>query len=131
MRKKLYLLLVILPILFAVFGWLSLLIGGRMSYLPFGAPPSLILIGLMASAVSLWLCILLCILFYGLLILSLIFLRTERQWALVTVTLIFCLDMAASVVLTVISWLFLIAVVLDAGWIGLMWVSAYLGKRSR
>lgn len=121
MKKRMYVLLTVLSVLFALVGWQALLLGDTISPLPFGAIPGILMAAMTISPLGVGLGIGALVLIYGLLVLSLVFIRKKTRWAMGTGTLIFCLDMAASVVFTAFSWAFLLGIVLDAGLIGLTW----------
>ncbi len=121
MKKRMYVLLTVLTVLFALVGWQALLLGNTISPMPFGAIPGILMTAMAISPLGVGLGIGALALIYGLLVVSLIFIRKGAHWAMGTGTLVFCLDMAASVVFTTFSWLFLLGIVLDAGLIGLTW----------
>lgn len=109
-------------------GWQLLLMGGTLSPLPFGAFPSIVFAAMMTSAAAasdIWIA-LRCSLCHG--VVSLVFSRKGKRWAMIAGTLCYCLDMAVSLVFTAFSWWFLLAIVIDIFMIAALWYMTLKAK---
>lgn len=127
-RKALWWLLVGLPILFILLSWVVLAVGGGMSPLPFGGILGLLIFSwMMPSGAVRGLCAVACFLLYGLLFLSLFFVRRGKRWAAGLVSFVLCVDIAVSVIVTTASWWFLLGIILDVGLILLLWRATVRG----
>lgn len=91
---------------------------------PFGALPWIAMASMQVSGTLAAVCIVVCLLTYGLIFLGFHIGLKGKRWALFLGTMALCLDLASMIVFTAFSWWFLMGAVLDALLIGSLWYLA-------